>query len=114
MSAIFSSFGMFRRKNSGHRDAPRHRQTALTSNHGDVVDLSTTGMRVRSRHALDGRIDVVLTDYTRQGQLVADVVWSKPVGNFHYEIGLKFRKLTRDMSARLGSIAMSHRFRRAI
>lgn len=114
MSGILPSFGMFRQKSVGKRETPRHRQTALTSNHGDVVDLSSSGARLRTRHALDGRVEVVLVDYTRQGQLVADVIWTKPVGNFHYEVGVRFRKLTREMSSRLGSIAMSHRFRRAI
>jgi hypothetical protein len=123
MSDKLPSFGlpslaMFRRPNhdqrDGQRETPRHRQTGLACNLGEVLDLSTSGMRVRCRHTLDGRIDIVLTDYTRQGQLTADVAWMKPVGNFHYEVGLKFRKLTRAMSSRLGSIAMAHRFRRAI
>ena len=46
--------------------------------------------------ALRGNIEVVLTDYTRDGQLPADVVWARPTGNFHFEVGLKFRKLSRN------------------
>jgi hypothetical protein len=115
MGAPLSPFGMFRSKSgSGRRTAPRQRQTGLSCNLGEVVDLSTSGMRLRARQIHAGRVDVVLTDYTRPGELTADVVWTKPAGNFHFEIGLKFRKLTRDMAGRIGAIATAHRFRRAI
>lgn len=111
---MLPTFGMFSRKKSGQRGSPRHRQTGLSCSLGEVVDLSCGGLRLRCRQALTGRVEVVLTDYTRPGELVAEVVWMKPSGNFHFELGLKFRKLSREMAARIGSIAMSHRFRRAI
>lgn len=99
---------------SGPRASPRQQQHGLTCNLGEITDLSSAGCRLRCRWSLTGRVDLVLTDYTRAGQLTADVVWSRPVGNFQYEVGLKFRKLTREMSGRLSTIAMGHRFRRAI
>ncbi len=59
-----------------------------------------------------GRVDLVLTDYTRQGELRAEVIWLKPIGNFHYEAGVRFHKMSRDMAGRLNAIALEHRFRR--
>ena len=114
MDAITPSSGFRRERTAGKRAVPRHRQHALTCSIGEIIDLSTIGLRVRCRQLLEGRIDIVLADYTRRGDLTADVVWSRPAGNFHYEIGLKFRKLTREMASRLAAIAMSHRFRKAI
>lgn len=117
MSGILPSFRHFVEKTAASkREAPRHRAHSLTCNLGDLLDLSTSGMRVRCRRApqTTGHMDIVLTDYTRPGEIVADVVWVKPSGNFHFEVGLKFRKLSRELTSRLGSIALSHRFRRAV
>ena len=69
-------------------------------------------MRVRCRSVIAGQVDVILTDYTRSGELRADVMWIKPTGNFHYEAGLRFHKPSREMIGRLNTIAMEHRFRR--
>ena len=112
---MLPSLGFFRSKSSsGPRGAPRQRQHGLTCNLGEIIDLSSAGCRLRSRGPLTGRVNLVLTDYTRSGELTADVVWARPIGNFQYEVGLKFRKLTREMSGRISAIAMGHRFRRAI
>ncbi len=118
MSDIQHSFKFFSGNStaSSRREQPRHRAHGLLCNLGDITDLSSVGMRVRCRRAPQqtGDVDVVLTDYTRQGDIIADVVWMKPSGNFHFEVGLKFRKLSRALSSRVASIALSHRFRRAI
>jgi hypothetical protein len=114
-STTSSHFGRLGSSNTatGKRGAPRHRQHALTCNLGEVLDLSSTGARIRSRHPANGRVDVALTDYLRPGELHGEVVWLKPMGNFHYEVGVRFSRLSRDMSGRLNAIALAHRFRRA-
>jgi hypothetical protein len=114
-STTSSHFGRLGSSNAatGKRGTPRHRQHALTCNLGEVLDLSSTGARIRSRHPVNGRVDVALTDYLRPGELQGEVVWLKPMGNFHYEAGLRFSRLSRDMSGRLNAIALAHRFRRA-
>ena len=61
-----------------------------------------------------GRTEVVIADLVSSGQLYATVVWSKSVGNFHFDVGFKFEKVSRDMAERLQRIAEHHRFRRAI
>src|SRR5688572_11868615 len=113
MDAMLPSSGMIRLRPSGKRAAPRHRQHGLACSVGEIIDLSISCLRVRCRHPVNGGVDITLIDYTRPGDLAADVVWLKPSGNFHYEAGLKFRKMSRDLTARLASIAMTHRFRRA-
>jgi hypothetical protein len=118
MSLIPSAFsGMFsgpgpRRSAVGKRASPRQRQNGLTCNLGQIIDLSSTGARVRCRSVVSGRVDVILTDYTRSGELRAEVIWLKNAGAFHYEAGLRFHKMSREMAGRLNSIAMEHRFRR--
>lgn len=114
MDAMLPSIGHIRIRSSGKRSAPRHRSHGLACSVGEIIDVSTGGLRVRCRQALAGCVDVVLTEYTRAGELVADVVWLKPSGNFHFEAGLKFRKMSRELAARLAAIAMAHRFRRAV
>jgi hypothetical protein len=110
-SGVFNS-GTAGRSSSGKRASPRQRQNGLTCNLGQVLDLSSTGARVRCRSVISGQVDVALTDYTRAGELRAEVVWLKPAGNFHFEAGLRFLKPSREMVSRLNAIAMEHRFRR--
>ena len=110
-SGVFNS-GTAGRSSSGKRGSPRQRQNGLACNLGQVLDLSSTGARLRCRCVIGGQVDVVLTDYTRAGELRGEVVWVKPTGNFHYEAGVRFLKPSREMVSRLNAIAMEHRFRR--
>lgn len=98
----------------GKRNAPRHVQHTLRSNLGDVLDLSPQGIRIKCRRVPTGRTEIILRDFTTPGQLYGEVVWSKPSGNFHHEVGFRFEKMPRAMAERLQTIAMNHRFRRAI
>ena len=85
----------------------------LKCNLGEVMDISSQGLRIKCLKVPKLRSEVVLTDYTRPGQLFASVIWSKPLGNFHHEVGLKFEKISRDMATKLNEIAKNPRFRRA-
>jgi hypothetical protein len=98
---------------SGKRATGRAVQSTLRCNLGDVLDISSHGLRVKCRKIPTPRTEVVLTDYTRPGQLFAHVIWSKPLGNFHHEVGLKFEKVSKEMATKLKEIAKNPRFRRA-
>jgi hypothetical protein len=69
----------------------RLKQTSLHSSLGPVVDLSRSGMRVRSTRRLRGIVSVKL--FNRNGphlNVKARVVWSKRLGFRRHVAGLEF------------------------
>lgn len=98
---------------ASQRATSRAVQNMLRCNLGEVLDISSQGLRVKCMKVPKPRTEVILTDYTRPGQLFANVIWSKPMGNFHHEVGLKFEKISREMQERLKEIAKNPRYRRA-
>jgi hypothetical protein len=76
---------------SERRRHVRIKQRSLHSNFGPVIDLSRSGMRVRSTRRLRGKLDVVL--FNRNGpdlQVQARVVWSRRIGFRKHVAGLEF------------------------
>ncbi|MHC4427837.1 MAG: PilZ domain-containing protein [Planctomycetota bacterium] len=69
----------------------RLKQKSLHSNLGPVIDLSRSGMRVRSTRRLRGILAVVL--FNRNGphlNVRARVVWTKRIGFRKHVSGLEF------------------------
>ena len=89
-------------------------QESLVSNLGMVLDISVGGMRVLCRKVPTGKIDVQLVGYDLPGTLSATPAWSKKVGFFKSEVGLRFEEVTPEMALYLTRIAATHRFRRVI
>lgn len=78
----------------------------ITSSLGDVINLSSGGVKVRRRGkppALGDEIDIELRGSEIVAPLRARVVWTRQTGLFgrHCEVGLRFAELNEDQSRRL-------------
>jgi hypothetical protein len=89
-------------------------QDTLKSNLGAVLDISAGGMRVLCHRVPRGQVEIYLLDNQLPGRLMAEVSWSKRVGLFKFEVGLRFENLTPSMSQCLTSIAAANRQRRVM
>jgi hypothetical protein len=96
------------------RRSGRLPQEALMSNLGLVLDLSGGGMCVLTRSPPKGVVQVTLEGHPLPGPLYATVTWSKRVGLFMRELGLRFESVTPETSQVLTQIASMHRYRRVI
>ena len=70
----------------------RVRQTTLTCNLGAVYDLSAGGMRIcgRRRPARDVIVPIRFNGFQLRGPLCATLTWSRRVGLFKHEFGVRF------------------------
>lgn len=82
---------------------------------GDVVDLSQTGMRVRSRRKplLSSEPEPITLIGGAKGSeeelaLTARVVWVRRSGLFHHEIGLTFVNMTEATAAAVARLARDY------
>ena len=92
---------LFERRRQGRVKAERK----VACNLGAVVDLSTGGMQLRSKHRLRGIVDVELWATSRQLKLRAEVVWSKRASFRKYNCGLKFLDTTPEIVRQLTNFA---------
>jgi hypothetical protein len=90
------------------RRCGRVRVQMITCSLGDVLDLSATGMRVRTR----GRppeegavVGVRVEGLVRPVDVRATVVWVRKAGWRKLELGLKFEELSREDRSELAAIA---------
>lgn len=93
------------------RRTGRLSQHTLSCNLGRVLDISAGGMRVLARRVPRGFVDVNLVGHPLPGPLKAVRQWSRRVGWFRHEIGLKFDAVSPDVAQRLSNIACSCRLR---
>lgn len=87
---------------------------ALVCNIGLVLDISVGGMRVLARSNYSGTVKIKFRDYPTTEPLHATVTWTKRVGFFMREVGLRFENVSPQMSSLLTTIASCHRYRRVI
>src|SRR5688572_18131140 len=107
--------GIVQPKNSGtRRRHGRLPQETLTSNVGEVLDISAGGMRVMTTAAPKGSTKVFIKGYTLPGLLLAQVAWSKKHGFRKREVGYRFVDVSAKMAQALTAIAATNRFRRAM
>lgn len=81
---------------------------------GEVLDLSSHGMRVRSRKGFrqgDVRV-VVIEGLGGTLGMRSRVVWVKRSGMFRHEIGFEFMDVDPDLARKLTQMAMANRRRR--
>lgn len=89
------------------RRAGRFTTTGLTCSLGKVLDLSRDGMRIQARRVPAGIVTVELTDRNIVMYLNAEVIWSKRVGLFKHEFGVRFLDLPREAVTQLALIAQA-------
>lgn len=89
-------------------------QEVLTSNIGVVLDLSAGGMRVLARRLPAQRVAITLRGYSLPGPLIAEAQWSRRIGMFRHEIGLRFPDPPANVTQVLTQIAATHRLRRVM
>ena len=87
------------------RRAGRLKATSLRCNRGTVMDISATGLRLRSWSRYTGTLDVKLCVGSRCVTLRAEVVWSKRLSFRKHEHGLAFRDITPELTQELRHIA---------
>ena len=111
---------MHKPRSSEQSDAPtvaerrmyaRLRQRSLQSSLGPVLDLSRTGMRVRSSRRLRGVLEILL--FPRSGtrlQVRVRVVWSKRIGFRKHLAGLEFVNPDPNVARELANIGTTDNF----
>ena len=72
------------------RRRKRLAQDILRSDLGPVLDLSSDGMRVLSKKAMDGLISINLSAPGFEQSLKARVVWRRKLGFRMHELGIQF------------------------
>ncbi len=75
---------------------------------GEVLDLSGTGMRIRTRERIptDGApIGVILNGMDRQIYVICRIAWIKKAGFFQKELGLRFENPNPETLAALNALA---------
>jgi hypothetical protein len=107
---------------AGHADDPRRRATrhkvdALECDLGEVLDLSSTGMRVACRGKPPIRIgqsgSIRLQTVSGAVPLTGRVAWLRRVGIRRFEVGVDFLNVTRQLGAALDDLARFGFFRGA-
>ena len=87
------------------RRAGRIKGASLNCNRGTVIDLSSTGMRMRSARRFKGELSVDLWTPNRRLTVRAEVVWSTRAGFRKYDHGLEFRNLNEEIAQQLNHFA---------
>ena len=86
------------------RDSSRVKVT-VACNLGSVQDLSTGGMRIRTRRRLKGTVQLELWTPSRRLELQGEVKWTKRLGFRRYMNGLAFGNITPEVAAQLTQFA---------
>lgn len=92
---------LFERRHNGRIKAER----AVACNLGEVLNLSSGGMRVHAARRLRGRHKVELWSATASVQVWADVKWAKRDGLRRFDVGLEFLDVTPEIAAQLARFA---------
>lgn len=88
------------------RKSDRLKGSRIRCSLGEVVDISTRGMRVRSPRRLHGQLTVDLEAHGQRVRAQAKVVWCTREGMIRrYVAGLKFLQIDDDASRSLEAIA---------
>ncbi|MHC5112791.1 MAG: PilZ domain-containing protein [Planctomycetota bacterium] len=74
-------------------------------NLGKILDLSASGMRLRTRKSLTGEHIVQIKGNENMIRVLGRVVWSKKLGFRAYEIGLRFVDLPEEAAVLIRRIA---------
>ena len=98
------------------RRSPRLQPDEATCNLGEVLDLSTTGIRLRTRCLqLHSKHQLTLTCCNfKIGPVSARVVWTRKVGMLKYESGLEFIDLDEAASKALARLVILSRDQRSM
>ena len=91
------------------RCAVRVNVRQLKCNLGRVRDISSRGARLLSRRKLRGWHVMRLFDRDGDVHIDVEVRWSKRLGLFKHEIGLKFLKVPPDIAAKLTTLIFRNR-----
>ncbi len=78
---------------------------SVTSNLGNVLDISSSGLRVLSKTKVEGKGRVELISPTKRVIVTARVVWCHKVAFRKYVMGLEFIDLTPELTRTLTEIA---------
>ena len=97
--------GSLASKESRRRSGRVHPEL-VRCNLGTILDLSATGLRVRTHRRLRGTNVVVLRDGDYAVCVRAEVVWSIKRGFRRHEMGLEFIELTQETAGVLRAMAL--------
>ena len=110
MSWLKKSRGVQRRSGQDRRRADRLGTNSLTCDLGAVVDISQTGMKLRSDRKPPMRVGQVfeakLDSGTHRVPVSGQVVWVKRKGLKYYEMGVHFVNVKASLKAAIESIGM--------
>jgi PAS domain S-box-containing protein len=96
----------------GRRTHGRLALESVSSNLGEVLDLSLGGMRVQVARPPESPTKVVLSDPEEEIELNGKVAWSKRRGFGKHEIGIEFTDVAPEQATRLSRLATRNRIRR--
>ena len=97
---------MIRRPLSERRKFGRIKGGQLRCNRGTVIDISSGGMKLRSRTRIQGKMKIKLWTHLRDATVPAQVVWTERLGFRKYDIGLQFYDVTDEIADTLSAFAM--------
>ena len=87
------------------RGAVRVNVRQLKCSLGRVLDLSSSGVRLLSRRKLRGWHSMTLFDRDGDVHIGVDVRWSRRLGLWKHESGLRFLTVPSDIAVRLTTLA---------
>ncbi len=91
------------------RSAVRVNVRQLKCNLGRVLDLSSGGVRLLSRRKLRGWHVIRLFDRDDDVHIDVEVRWSRRLGLWKHEIGLRFLNVTSDIAVQLTTLVSRNR-----
>jgi hypothetical protein len=97
--------------NSTRRRGTRFEQDTLQSSLGPVLDISASGVRVKCSRPPTGTIDLEIFDTSEVIVIRSEVVWTKRVGLFKHQAGLRFGQMEASVQQRLARLATDNRYR---
>jgi hypothetical protein len=100
--------------NGNKRQHGRLPQELLQCNLGEVINLSSGGIRVRAKEPPVAWVEITFEDFPLPGVLTAELLWTLKVGRRTYESGLAFKNKSDAVNRVLTEIASMFRFRRTM
>ena len=92
------------------RRSERIATNSLSCKFGDVVDISTTGMKIRCERKppvkVGQYIEAKLESNSHRLPVTGQVMWIKRMGFKGYEVGIKFVNIKRSLQAAIESLGM--------
>ncbi|NNF43762.1 MAG: PilZ domain-containing protein [Phycisphaerales bacterium] len=99
---------------TGRRRRGRLSQEAVICDRGQVVDLSSTGMRLRCSRVPKGIFETTLRGLGSEVSLKCKVVWTRRAGLFKKLCGIEFIDLDDGDAQRITRMGMINRDRRSV